>query len=55
MAFGLFSSESGSLLLSCGSMLLTMLAIPAAFVFTATVSGSNEAPAVSSLAFQSLF
>lgn len=44
--------HAGSPLLSCGSMLLTMLAIPMAFLVTALVSGSNE---VTGAAFLSIF
>ncbi|CAE8719477.1 unnamed protein product, partial [Polarella glacialis] len=44
--------HSRSLLLSCGSILLTMLSIPAAFVMAASVSGSNV---VTGASFLSLF
>ena len=44
--------HAGSPLLSCGSMLLTMLAIPMAFLITAWLSGSNE---VTGAAFLSIF
>lgn len=44
--------HAGSPLLSCGSMLLTMLAIPMAFLVTALLSGSNE---VTGAAFLSIF
>ncbi|CAJ1396973.1 unnamed protein product [Effrenium voratum] len=44
--------HAGSMLLSCGSMFLTILAIPVAFVLTALLSGSNE---VTGAAFLSIF
>eukprot|EP00913_Durusdinium_trenchii_P022145 g20806.t1 len=49
---GYLTMHAAGLLLSCGSMLLTVAAIPSAFVLSAVLSGSNE---VTGAAFLSIF